>query len=77
MRDLYKEGYQDATKEIDLAMTAAFRKTGDPLEQLNLIITHLHGMNLRTNTKTDKEDDVTFEDFLQEYGILHIVKGGI
>lgn len=76
MRDLYKEGYVDATREIDVAITSATQRTGDPLEQLNLIIAHLHSMNLRANTKTAKDDDVTFDDFLQHSGIAYVIKGG-
>lgn len=77
MRDLYKEGYKDAVREMDQAITAACKTKSTPLEQLNSTIGHLHSMNLRANTKTHESDDVTFDDFLQDAGIAYIIKGGI
>lgn len=76
MRDLYKEGYTDAVREMDQAITAAVRTKRTPLDQLNATIGHLHSMNARINTKTHESDDVTFDDFLQENGTVYIIKGG-
>lgn len=73
MRDLYKEGYSDAVKQADEALTSALSRSIPLNEQLSLFINHLHFMKMHASSS---EDAVTYEDFQQDHGILYIIKGG-
>lgn len=75
MRDLYNEGFSDALKEMDNALTTALNTHGTGVAAINAVIGHMHVMRLRTEP-THKSNEITFEDFLQSAGILHVIKGG-
>lgn len=77
MKTAYEQGFLDATNELDRAITSALSIGVPADEQVSRIIAHTHYMRLRTSDQSDEHDDVTFEEFQQQHGILHIIEGGI